>query len=192
MYEIRKKIKLQEDLDPAFASTIEAMEGGENLRNCIQCGTCSGTCPLSIYMDLPPRKIIAMVREGFREEVLSSFTIWLCASCYSCTSLCPENIRITDIMYALKRMAIEEGAYPKRFPIPVLSREFFRMVLKNGRNSELWLLLSLWLKVSWLRLIQSAPLGWKLWRRKRLSFRRERIGNRKELATIMHKLALES
>ena len=47
-----------------------------------------------------PRQIIAMIRAGLRAEVLSSYTTWLCASCYACTVARPRQIRITDIMYA--------------------------------------------------------------------------------------------
>ena len=188
MVDLQKKIKLQEELDPDFVREIESIEGCENLRKCIQCGTCSGICPLSIYMDIPPRKIIAMVREGFREEVLSSFTIWLCASCYSCSVNCPENIGITDIMYSLKRKAIEEKVYPKRFPIPVLSREFFNMVIKSGRNSEFRLILRVWLKISLWKLFRMAPLGINLIKTRRLSLKSDRIIKNRELTLIMKNL----
>ena len=87
-----------------------------------------------------------MIREGFRDEVLNSLTIWLCASCYSCTVQCPRQIQITDVMYALKREAIAPGVYPKRFPIPVLAREFFSGVRADGRNTEGPLLVRFFLK----------------------------------------------
>nr|NIV13225.1 4Fe-4S dicluster domain-containing protein [Fodinibius sp.] len=143
------------------------IEGGENLKSCIQCGMCSATCPLSIYMDYPPRRIIAMVRAGFKDEVLASNTIWFCASCYSCSVHCPENIKITDIMYSLKRMAIEEKRYPRGFPVPVLAKSFFTMVKKKGRSSELRLVLSLYLKTSFFKLFSLAPMGLDLITRKR-------------------------
>lgn len=188
MIDLHRQIKYQEELDPGFLKEIEALEGGENLRNCIQCGTCSGICPMSIYMDIPPRQIIAMVREGFKDEVLSSFTIWLCASCYACSVHCPEQIKITDIMYALKRKAIEEKKYPKRFPIPVLSKEFFNMVIKSGRNSELRLILRVWMKVNIAKLFSFTGLGLDLLRTKRISLKQDRIKNNKELAIIMDNL----
>jgi len=188
MIDLSRKVKYQEELDKNFLSEMESIDGGENLRNCIQCGTCSGICPMSIYMDIPPRKIIAMVKEGFKEEVLTSFTIWLCASCYACSVHCPEQIQITDIMYALKRKAIEEKVYPKRFPIPILSREFFKMVIKRGRNSEFRLIIKVWLKVSIAKMLSMTSLGWDLIRTKRLSLRSDRIKNHKELAIIMKNL----
>jgi len=73
------KIKYEEDLNPRFADEIASFPGGDKLWNCIQCGTCSGVCPLSTYMDYTPRKIVAMIRAGFKGEVLKSHTTWLCA-----------------------------------------------------------------------------------------------------------------
>src|ERR1700690_1813762 len=89
-----QKIKYESELDRTFGERIARLAYGENLFGCIQCGTCSGTCPMSTYMDFTPRKIIAMVRAGFRDEVLSNHTVWICASCYSCTVECPKSIKI--------------------------------------------------------------------------------------------------
>jgi heterodisulfide reductase subunit C len=172
---IRRKMKFQREADPNWAVELGKRPGCERIFACIQCGTCSGTCPLSIYMDFTPRKIIALVREGFRNDALSSQTIWLCASCYSCAVHCPQNVRITEVMYVLKREAIKHRLYPKRFPIPVLAREFYEMVRRRGRNSEFWLVLRMALKTSPLSLLRLARPGWQLIRTGRLSLRRERV-----------------
>ncbi len=139
-------------------------------------------------MDYTPRQIIAMIRAGFRGEVLSSYTTWLCASCYSCTVECPKDIKLTDIMYAAKRLAIRNGVYPKRFPIPVLASEFFKMVEKSGRNSEGRLLLRLFLKTNPFQLFKQMGLGLRLIRRGRFSLKRESIERRDELRTIFQVL----
>ncbi len=132
MMRIERTIKYEADRVRGFAKEIMSVSGCEQLQSCIQCGTCSGTCPLSIYMDFSPRQVMALVRADFKNEVLRSHTVWLCASCYACTVECPRQIRITDIMYALKQRAIKDGIYPKRFPIPVLAKEFFEMVRRKG------------------------------------------------------------
>ena len=103
---MERKLKFQREADPAWALRVSEWPGCEGLFSCLQCGSCSGTCPLSIYMDFAPRRIIALVREGFREEALSSQTIWLCACCYSCAVHCPRGSQITDVMYGLKQEAI--------------------------------------------------------------------------------------
>jgi heterodisulfide reductase subunit C len=132
-------------------------------------------------MDYSPRRIMAMVREGFRNETLGSKTIWLCASCYSCTVHCPQDIHITDVMYTLKRDAIEHKKYPKRFPVPVLAQEFGKIVEKNGRNSEAWLVLRMALRSNPLILFKMLRTGWDLIRTGRMKFGVERIKRRSEL-----------
>ena len=178
---IRRKMKFQREADPGWAEEISKQPGCDRIWSCIQCGTCSGTCPLSIYMDFTPRRIIALVREGFRSDALSSQTIWLCASCYSCTVHCPQNVHITDVMYSLKREAIKYRMFPSRFPIPVLAREFYELVRRYGRNSEVWLVLRMALKSNPFVLFTMAKSGWSLLRTGRMSLRQDRIKRIKEL-----------
>jgi len=178
---IMRKMKFQREAEPAWAEQISKLPGCERIFSCIQCGTCSGTCPVSIYMDFTPRRIIALVREGFRSDALGCQTIWLCASCYSCAVHCPQNVHITDVMYALKREAIKHRLYPPRFPIPVLAREFYEIVRRRGRNSEFWLVLRLAFRSNPLVLLTMARTGWQLLRTGRLSLRYERISRVREL-----------
>ncbi len=183
--DVRRWIKYEGELDAGFAAKVAKMAHGEKFFTCIQCGTCSATCPVSHYMDFSPRKIIAMVREGFKDEVLGSFTIWLCASCYSCTSDCPREIKITDVMYALKQMAIAEKVYPKRFPIPIMAQEFFRYVEREGRNSEGRLMLNMSLKTNPFRLLRYAKMGWKLFTSGRVSLREEGVKDKEGLHAFL-------
>jgi heterodisulfide reductase subunit C len=125
-----------------FEEVVAETSGiGENLNTCIQCGTCSGSCPSGADMDHSPRKIFAMIDGGMRDEVLTSNTPWYCVSCYYCMSRCPQDIHITDIMYALKRMAIDAGYYQKidQDKAPEFSETFIDFVENNGRSFELGL-----------------------------------------------------
>jgi quinone-modifying oxidoreductase subunit QmoC len=186
-----RKIHYESELDPYFSREIASIPEGHRLYGCIQCGTCSGMCPLSPYMDHTPRQIIAMIRAGLKGEVLSSYTTWLCASCYACTVECPKEIKITDIMYAAKRLAIREGVYPKRFPIPVLAGEFFKNVEHAGRNSEGRLIMRLFLKTNPLRMMKQTKLGWRLMRTGRFSMRKESVERTDELRSILKALETE-
>ena len=170
-----RKLKFQREADPEWARLVSERPGCEGLFSCLQCGACSGTCPLSIYMDFSPRRIVALVREGFRKDALSSKTIWLCASCYSCAVHCPRQIHITDIMYSLKREAIQYQLYPVRFPVPVLAQEFCKMVRQRGRSSEFWLVLRMALRSNPLILLGMWRTGWQLMRAGRLTLRMDRI-----------------
>jgi quinone-modifying oxidoreductase subunit QmoC len=170
-----RKIKFEKELKRDLAAEIVSTPGGEKIFSCLQCGTCGSACPVSVYMDYTPRRLIGMVREGFKEEVVTSFAIWLCASCYECTVRCPAGIKVTDVMYALKRVAIREGIYPRHFPVPVLAKEFIEMLKGTGRTNEFWLVLKVLLKTTPLKLLSSWPLGLRLWQHGRMCLLSARI-----------------
>ncbi len=174
-----------EDVNPAFPRDIMAQPGGEALRDCIQCGTCSGACPMSVYMDQTPRQIIALTRAGLEKDVLASATPWLCASCYECQVRCPRDIHVTDVMYALKCRAIATKLYPKRFPIPVLARQFFGLVSRHGRNSETRLVIQLMLRTNPLGLLKMAPQGLALIRKGRMPLGQDRIAGTGQLKAML-------
>jgi heterodisulfide reductase subunit C len=89
-------------------------------------------------MDSTPRQIFALVAANMKDKVLRSNTPWYCVSCYYCTVRCPQEIPITDIMYALKRIAIAERLYDDS-DAPDWSQTFIGMVEQFGRSYELGL-----------------------------------------------------
>ena len=185
MMEIERTIKYDADRVKGFGKEVMSVPGCEQLESCIQCGTCSGVCPLSIYMDHTPRQVMALTRGDFKREVLRSHTIWLCASCYACTVECPREIRITDIIYELKQRAIQEGIYPKRFPIPVLAREFSEMVRQNGRITEMLLVMKLFVKTNPWAAMGNWRMGLDLLKTGRFSLATEKIKGRQDLARML-------
>jgi len=76
---------------------------GEILTLCDQCGTCTGSCPMVIEMDITPSQMMRLVLLG-DEEVLEAKTIWICASCYSCTARCPRGIDASKVAEALRQI----------------------------------------------------------------------------------------
>jgi len=189
--EIQRTIKYEADRVPGFGKEVMSVPGCEALENCIQCGTCSGVCPLSIYMDHSPRQVMELTRSDFKNEVLSSLTIWLCASCYACTCECPRQIRITDIMYELKQRAIKEKVYPKRFTIPVLAQEFTKMVKNHGRVNETLLASFMFMKTDPLAALGMAGLGIGLMRTGRFSIMPESIEGTEQIARIFESVDRE-
>jgi heterodisulfide reductase subunit C len=186
--QIQRTIKYEADRVKGFGREIMAVPGCEQLQNCIQCGTCSGVCPLSIYMDFTPRQVMNLTRSDFKKEVLESHTIWLCASCYACAVECPQEIRITDIMYELKQRAINEKVYPRNFSIPVLAQEFYKMVKEKGRISEMQLVTRLFLKTNPLAAMGMWKLGLGLMKTGRFSMKSESIKRTHELQTMLETL----
>ena len=105
-----------DDLDKNFKYEVAAQPGGENIKKCFSCGTCTAGCPVSeVDESFNPRKIIRMVLLGMKKEVLSSKVIWYCCSCYTCYAQCPQNVKFTDVMAALRHLAIEQGYVSKDF-----------------------------------------------------------------------------
>lgn len=109
---------------------------GNPIKDCLQCGTCSGTCPAVEHMDHTPRQIIGLIRADLKDEVLASNTYWSCASCYHCTVRCPAGIDIADMMYALKRYSMWKKAYPQGLIGPAFSESFVKMIVGSGRSYE--------------------------------------------------------
>ncbi|MEE8323312.1 MAG: 4Fe-4S dicluster domain-containing protein [Candidatus Bathyarchaeia archaeon] len=97
-------------LDPKFKEEVSKLPGGQNLKRCFQCGTCNVGCPVrEINEKYNPRKIIRMVILGMKDRVLSSEFIWLCSLCFICQERCPQDVRIPEVMDAIKNMAVREG-----------------------------------------------------------------------------------
>jgi heterodisulfide reductase subunit C len=109
---------------------------GRPINTCIQCGTCSGTCPAVEYMDHTPRRMIGMVLADMKDDILASNTFWFCASCFHCTVRCPSEIDIAELMYALKRYSIWKHTYQEGLVGPIFSETFVKTILRSGRSFE--------------------------------------------------------
>lgn len=165
----------QRELRDVFLQEVRLLPGGDRIFRCLQCGTCTGSCPVSYAMDFTPRGLVALFRAGLIKEILQSRAIWICASCYMCTTRCPQQIKITDLLYALKRVALEKGVYPEGFPVYLLSRNFVRLIYRYGRNHELLLLTLFYLRRDPLALFKLVPLGVAMYRKGRITLWPKRI-----------------
>ena len=97
----------EEQLDRDFMKQVEP--DWRKLATCVQCGTCSASCPAADLMDYPPRQLWELVRLGLRDQVMNSRTFWLCTQCYACTVRCPRGIQIGDTMRNLREWAVAQG-----------------------------------------------------------------------------------
>ena len=88
------------DATSAFLNRILKLPQGDKLLSCIQCGMCSGVCPMGYAMDYGPRRMISALRAGRIEDVYRSDAIWLCVACFNCTYRCPVGVPITDRLIA--------------------------------------------------------------------------------------------
>jgi len=90
--------------DSEFIAEVQR-ESEQNLALCYQCGNCTAGCPVSFAYDYPVNQIMRLVQAGRRQEALSSHAIWLCSSCETCTTRCPNDIDVARIMDVLRHMA---------------------------------------------------------------------------------------
>jgi heterodisulfide reductase subunit C len=176
-----------EDLNAEFLEGVLAIPGGQKIKECIQCGTCSASCPSSAAMDYGPREIIAALRAGRLDRVLNANTVWLCVSCYSCTVRCPAGIPFTDVMYELKRLEVDKGL-AKNNRGATMAQAFAETVDAHGRNAETELLRKYYLRTSIANALAQVPLAAKLFFRGRLHLFPRKIkglaGLRKMMAAI--------
>jgi len=171
----------------SFIDEVCSIPGGEAIRSCIQCGMCTGSCPTANKWDYPPRRVIAMVRAGLREELLSSNSMWFCASCYTCTVRCPRDIKPADIMHALEILAIRSGLSTKRNRTPTMYKCFVDSARGNGRVYELGMMIKLFMRTNPFSALKLAPVGLGLFLHKRLPLKPTRIKGIGELKAILDK-----
>jgi heterodisulfide reductase subunit C len=94
--------------DPSLADEM-VKAGHDRIRACIQCGTCTGSCPSGRRTAYRTRQIIRKALLGLREEILSDPNLWLCTTCGTCTERCPRKIDVTDAIMFLRNLAVKEG-----------------------------------------------------------------------------------
>jgi quinone-modifying oxidoreductase subunit QmoC len=122
--------------DLGFARWVyRNVEGGDRIALCMQCGMCSGSCPIGTAMDQGPRKLFMMIRAGMKEAVLTSDTIWNCTQCYNCVVRCPRQIPVANILQGLATVAVKEGLAPRQ-PTAKFSKAFWFSVRRFGRTDE--------------------------------------------------------
>jgi heterodisulfide reductase subunit C len=153
--------------------------------SCFQCLKCSSGCPVSYEMDYLPAQIIRMVNLGMLDEVLKSRTIWVCASCETCTTRCPNDIDIAQVMDTLREMALRSG---KAEPEENLRRfhEAFLLAIKTwGRVHELQMIGAYKLKTR--RFMEDADIGKEMFKRGKIKLLPEPIKGRRAVRRLFKK-----
>ena len=169
--------------DMEFRSEVLRLAGPEML-TCIQCGTCSASCPTAHLMNPSIRKLVKLCLEGRKEEALHNETLWLCTSCLLCTVRCPRGIRPKAVVSALKDIAEREGVRGR----DASYEEFFlKQIKSNGRIAELPLTAE-FLLVYPQAAVQSMQMGLELISKGKIGARVDRIEGRDEVKRIVEEL----
>ena len=161
---------------------------GNPITDCLQCGTCSGTCPAADFMDHTPRKLIGMIGANLRDEVLGSNTFWSCASCYHCSVRCPAGIDIADMMYALKRYSMWKNEHQEGLIGPAFSQTFVKMIVGAGRSFEPALAPTYLFKYGPRGLVEEAQTATNLVLKGRMSLLPEKIKGLKAFQKIVRRI----
>jgi heterodisulfide reductase subunit C len=122
-------------IDPQFLEEAKK-RSGEDLSLCYQCLKCTAGCPTAPYMDIRPNNMIRMIQMGMKEAVLRSHAIWLCVSCETCGTRCPNEIDIGVLMDTLREMAVEEKVPAAEKNIHLLHEAFMESIRRFGRVHE--------------------------------------------------------
>lgn len=97
----------QRKIKDDFVAKIQELSG-QNLLACYQCGKCSAGCPAVSEMDILPNQIIRYAQLGFKDELLRSKAIWICASCMTCNARCPKGINIAEVIEAIRQILLRK------------------------------------------------------------------------------------
>ena len=156
---------------------------------CYQCGKCTAGCPLTDEMDIMPSVVMRMLQTGEKEaaeQILRSYTIWVCLTCEMCYGRCPMEIDIPGIMdYLREKSLMQKKTNPKAKHIIAFHKAFLDSLEQTGRLYELGLTLDY--KIRSLKLSQDLMLAPKMVSRGKLGFLPEMVRDRKNIARIFQK-----
>ncbi len=170
-----------------FVDEVSALPGGEGIRICIQCGTCTASCPGADRWEYTPARVIAMIRAGMRKEVLSSGAVWHCLSCYSCTVRCPRGVKPTDLFHALEYLAYREGFVGRDARTPAMYRSFVKSIKENGRVHEFGMMRDFYMATGPFSALKSLPTGVGMFSHERLHIQPKKIKGINDLNRIIAK-----
>lgn len=146
------------------------------VEKCYQCGKCSAGCPVASFMDLTPRQIMRGVQLGQKALVLSSSTIWLCASCHTCSTRCPMEIDVAAVMDALRSIALTENAPVAEKSVVLSHRLFLESIKRLGRVYEIGLVAGM--NIGTVRPLANLDLGLPMISHRKISLMPARAGGK--------------
>jgi len=150
--------------------------------SCFQCGRCSAGCPVSHFFDILPMSVIRLLAYGFEEDLLQSHTFWLCASCETCTTRCPNDTDIASAMDFLREWSIRQGYRPSEPNISQFHQSFLNSVKKHGRVFEVGMISNYKYKTG--DYFGDLKLGLKMFGKGKLSLLPDSVKNKDEIKRI--------
>ena len=180
--------------DSYFLREIEE-QSNEELSSCYQCKKCSNGCPVTFAMDYLPHQIIHLIQMGIKDAVLKSATIWVCTSCETCTTRCPNDINISKIIDMLRVISLKSGIATGEKRVPIFHDTFLSSLKSRGRVYELGMIGQYTIKSGDITarfkngsLIEEVKLGWQMFKKGRFKFFPQKIRQTREIKSLFNKL----
>ena len=169
------------EIDPCFAEEIRSASQ-QPIELCYHCQKCAAGCmPMAGFQDITPNQLIRMINLGLKEKVLKSPAIWLCTGCETCGARCPNGIRISEVIDAVREIAqVEKVGTDDR--IPIFHRMFLDDIRSRGRISETFLMAKY--KLRTVQLFNDLNMGLKLFLKGKLPLLPKGIKDKQNIKKI--------
>lgn len=163
---------------------------GLSVQSCYQCGKCTAGCPLNEEMDLMPHQVLRLLQSeqsGYEHKILSSYGIWLCLTCETCYSRCPQEVHLPQIMDFLRQESLRQQLVnPRAQSILKFHQAFLAEVARNGKLNELGLTIDYKLRTG--RLIQDVANAPSMLLKGKLNLLPHRVKNPGEIRNLFKKI----
>ena len=125
------------DYNERLQEEIAALDGGEHIHRCWQCGACTNACTVNaVNPDFNPRYWIYLIRLGMEAELVrDKDIIWQCVSCHKCTYACPRDVVPEGVMKATAHW-LELKGHTARSPASEFDHEFAEQIFATGKIEE--------------------------------------------------------
>lgn len=161
--------------NPSLRKRVEELSC-QKVSACFQCEKCTNGCPVTFAMDIVPHKLMRLLQFGLKDEILRSYTIWLCASCETCTTRCPNGIDIAHIMDTLRQMAKGEGIKASQYNVPIFHSAFLSSLKRHGRVHETELAITYaWEGETFIGILKLAGMGFAMFLRGKIKLKPSRV-----------------
>ena len=155
MTELEMKVPTQ-----SFLADAVYRESGQKVNLCFQCLKCSAGCPISYAMDYTPAQLIHAIRLGMDDTVFNSKTMWLCASCETCSTRCPQEVDVAKVMDAVKITAYKQGKKTTLKDVASFHKASLANISHFGRIYEVGMTVGLKLRTR--KFLKDMGLGMKM------------------------------
>ncbi|MDR2488985.1 MAG: 4Fe-4S dicluster domain-containing protein [Desulfovibrio sp.] len=171
------------EADEDFIREVEE-RSGQALSRCYQCGNCTAGCPMSFTYDYPVSRLMRFIQAGRKDLVLSARTIWMCASCETCSERCPNKIDVAGVVEACRHMACRAGK-DGVYAVKTFWDAFVLSVNQHGRAHEAGLLAMYMFRTG--RFWTDVDLAPKMLPKGKIAILPHRIQGRREVAEIFRR-----